>query len=109
MSRLMPALSGPVDLRETEPFNIGHIRNSISIPPDTYNTDSAKQSILISLQSLPTTGLIVFYDQSEEGAAAMAAQLLSLHLGQDPANIKVLKGGMDAWIAAGYITRSAEQ
>ncbi len=96
-----------VDARETDPFNKGHIRNAINIPPDTYNTASGKESIFAGLRDLPKDKTVVFYDDIETNAIALAGQLA----GMDFANldIRVLKGGMDAWTTAGYPSRSAEQ
>jgi rhodanese-related sulfurtransferase len=96
-----------VDTRETGPFNKGHIRNAVNIPPDTYNTASAKESIITGLKDLPKDNMIVFYDDAEINAIALAGQLAGM--GYDNLDIRVLKGGMDAWTAAGYPSRSAEQ
>jgi rhodanese-related sulfurtransferase len=98
-----------VDLRVLEDYNVAHVQQAINIPPDLYNTQAGKESIINDLKMLPANQLIIFYDDDEDAAPQMAQKLLDLNLGYKKDNIRILKGGMQKWMAEGLPTRSAEQ
>jgi rhodanese-related sulfurtransferase len=102
-----------VDAREIEGWNGAHIPAAINIIPNIYNTAVGADAIKNELITLPKDVLIVFYDDFQDLAPALAQEFLDLNktmnLGYDPANVKVLAGGFNDWSEKHYPTMSAEQ
>jgi rhodanese-related sulfurtransferase len=102
-----------VDAREIEGWNGAHIPAAISIVPNIYNTEVGADAIKNELIVLPKDVLIVFYDDFQDLAPALAQEFLDLNktmnLGYNPANVKVLAGGFNYWSEKHYPTMSAEQ
>lgn len=84
-----------VDARSTDEFHAGHIAGALSVPMDTGTLPPDVEGLLRGMRTI-----ISYCDTSDDCAAS--ARLATLLAEAGFADVRVLEGGMPAWLERGY-------
>jgi len=85
-----------VDARSRDAFQGGHVAGSLSVPLDRGG--AVAQNVVDMLRGART--VIAYCDTS--GGCAASSQLASLLAGAGLRDVRVLQGGLPAWLERGY-------